>query len=308
MPDAVLRTETARLAGSMTVEFSSETAALERAGDDSLLVSGERLLSAACLERARSGGAVPGTAVGGDPADLRDDGGAEALAAAERRIIVATAKPGDGIVARHLNRPISQVISRFLLRYDGIRPVHGTWGTALIALAMIACLVRGTEAGLIAGAVLFQAASIFDGVDGEIARATFRTTPEGARLDSLIDAITNVTCIGGVALNLYMQGEILAAQFGAAGIMLLSLGLTVIGRRSRTAATGLNFNAVKEHFSKRRSRLMTWLTWLTMRDFFALLGAGLVIGGFAPQAMVAFAAITAVWLVVVVTVMIRQPA
>lgn len=308
LDDPVVTAEVARLAAGMPVAFATESEALQAAGTDSLLVSGERLLDAELLRLARSGARVDGTGTSGEESALRDGGGQAALTEAGKRIIRETAKPGDGIVSRHLNRPVSQAISRLLLHFDSIRPVHGSWGTALIAVVMFACLLTGTDGGLMAGAALFQFASIFDGVDGEIARATFRTSPEGARLDSLIDAVTNVACLGGVALNLYMQGETMAALAGVTGIVLLATGLTVIGRRARAHAAGLNFNAVKEHFSGQRSRLMTWLTWLTMRDFFALFGAVLVIAGFAVHAMFAFAVIAAGWLVVVLSVMHRQPA
>ena len=37
-----------------------------------------------------------------------------------------------------------------------------------------------------------------------------------------------------------------------------------------------SFNGVKDHFSARRSKVMTVLTWITMRDFYALAGAVLV--------------------------------
>src|SRR3954451_23012539 len=43
---------------------------------------------------------------------------------AERWVLRTTEKRGDGIVSRPLNRPISQAISRRLLRIDGIRPWH----------------------------------------------------------------------------------------------------------------------------------------------------------------------------------------
>jgi CDP-L-myo-inositol myo-inositolphosphotransferase len=173
---------------------------------------------------------------------------------------------------------------------------------------MTLCLLGGTQRGLIVGALLFQAASIFDGVDGEIARATFRTSARGAMLDSLVDAATNIACIGGVTFNLYLQGEFQAALAGATGLALFATGLAVIGRYGRSNQDGLTFNAVKDHFSARGSRLMTWLTWLTMRDFFALAGAVLIILGFAPHALFVFAVVAAGWLAVVLAVMVRQPA
>lgn len=297
-----LAAEAARLVGGAAVEFAVEAAAVQSTPRGAVLTGWELV-----------GGSMPDTAaVMADELDpaglarLRSQG--EPAALIERRIVRATAKPGDGIVSRHINRPISQAISRVLLRQPWIRPVHATWGTALLAVAMVVTLLLGTRGGLIAGALLFQAASVFDGVDGEIARATFRTSPQGARLDSLIDAATNFACVGGVALNLQMQGITDAALAGAAGLAMLVTGLTVIGLRSRDNADGLTFNAVKVHFSQRRSRVMQWLTWLTMRDFFAFAGAVLIVAGLAHFALYAFAIVAAGWLIVVIAVMARQSA
>ncbi len=313
-PGTVCRAEIARLAPAMKVEFGAEEQFLPGADPASLLISGERLVLAETLRAglagsfAETGMLHAGSADSASIAQLRNGGGAIALAAASRRIIAATAKSSDGIVSRHLNRPISQTITRFLLRFPAIRPLHGSFAAAVIAVVMVFFLVQGTERGLVIGAILFQVASIIDGVDGEIARATFRSSPRGALIDSLTDALTNLCFIGGVSLNLYIATETLAAMAGASGLAMLGAGLTLIGIRGRKNEAGLTFNAVKEHFRAQRSRVMTWLTWLTMRDFFALAGALLILAGFAPHALIAFAVVTTGWLAVVMVVMIRQAA
>lgn len=48
---------------------------------------------------------------------------------------------------------------------------------------------------------------------------------------------------------------------------------------------------------------MQWLTWLTMRDFFAALAAVLILCGLAPHALVGFAVCTALWLAYTLTVL-----
>lgn len=291
-------TEITRLAGTIPCEWIDASTAPTLPG---LIISGEQALEAATIAAALDGDAEAA-------ARLREGGGSAALVQAGRQIIAATAKPEDGIVSRHINRPISQAVTRWLLRLDGVRPIHATIAAALLAIVMVACLFGGTQSGLIAGALLFQAASMLDGVDGEIARATFRASPEGARLDSMIDAASNLGFIGGVTFNLYLQGNPRAAVAGMLGLACLATGLLVIGRRARANVDGLTFNAVKDHFRARRSRLMDWLTWLTMRDFFALAGALLIIAGLAVPALVAFAVVAAGWLVVVLTVLTRQEA
>ena len=157
------------------------------------------------------------TGVAAGQARLGPASSAALLSAATKRLIAATGKPGDGIVARLINRPISQAISGQLLRWPQIRPIHATSVTALLALAMAVCLLTGGQAGLIAGTLLFQAASIIDGVDGEIARATFRSSRRGAMLDSLVDAAANIGFIGGVVINLWIAGRYQVAMTGLAG-------------------------------------------------------------------------------------------
>lgn len=221
------------------------------------------------------------------------------------RLIAGTAKPGDGIVSRHINRPISQAISRTWLRVPGVTPFHATIGTIALGVAMAIALFFGGASGLIAGALLFQAASIFDGVDGEIARATFRTSASGAKLDSVTDAATNLAFIAGVTFNLGQQGYAHAAFAGTIGVAMLAIGLWLIGRRARSNPDSFTFDAIKHHFSARKSRLMQLLTWLTMRDFFALAAAVLILAGLGPQALMAFAVVTAGWLLVTISVLLR---
>jgi len=230
-------------------------------------------------------------------------------AAAGRAIIKATAKTTDGLVSRSINRPVSQAITRCLLRFPDIRPIHATMGTAALAALMFAVLVLlGSPAGLVAGAILFQAASVFDGVDGEIARATFRTTARGAMIDSLIDAATNLSFVAGIVINLAQRGRWESAMFGIAGLAMLALGLTLLGSRARRSGAPITFDGLKGRFRDSGSKWGKWAVWLTMRDFLALASVMLVVAGLADEAIMAFSAIMAVWLAVVLATHVRQSA
>ena len=225
---------------------------------------------------------------------------AEELIDPEWTILKATAKPGDGIVSRAFNRPISRVVSLLLLKHPLIRPGHATFGTVLIALAMVGALLWfPSEFGLIAGSVLFQLASIFDGVDGEIARATFRTSLRGAMLDSLVDAATNLGFVAGVVQSLYRQGDHLSGLFGLAGLGMLTSGLCLIGLRAKHGGEPFTFNEVKERMHATGSPVLRWLTWFTMRDFYALAAALLIAAGLVHAAVEIFAVVAAGWLLVV---------
>src|SRR3954463_14276987 len=120
-------------------------------------------------------------------------------------IVRATGKAGDGLVSRWLTRPISQRITMVMLAIPVARPIHVTIFNALLALAMVPILLAGGEPGLIVGGLLFQTASILDGVDGEMARATFRTSAEGATLDSAVDIATNLLFVSALTVHLALR-------------------------------------------------------------------------------------------------------
>ncbi|MFB0610774.1 CDP-alcohol phosphatidyltransferase family protein [Aurantiacibacter poecillastricola] len=224
-----------------------------------------------------------------------------------RAIVKATGKPGDGIVSRTINRPVSQAISRAVLRWPGMRPGHATLAAALIGAVMFASLVLGGNGGLIAGALLFQLASIVDGVDGEIARATFRTSKRGAMLDSLTDAATNLGFIGGVAINLFLSGEREAAVAGAAGCALLALGSAILGMQARSAGDKFTFDALKHRMQERPSRLRQVLIWITMRDFYALAACIGILAGAAVAVIWCFAVVAAGWFAVLCWFLVTKP-
>lgn len=340
-PTAATRAEAVRLGGPMPVSFAGGNTSVQGLV---AVIRGDALPPAQAIADAVAGRNEPVEGVeitsgpGIDEAIARAvSAGRDAAArleAAGRAILRGTAKPTDGIVSRHVNRPLSQAISTVALRIPGFRPVHATIGTAVIAMAMFACLLLGGESGLVAGALLFQAASIFDGVDGEVARATWRTSPEGARMDSLIDAATNLAFLAGVAFNLQLQGRIFAASLGYTGLALLAIGLFLIGRAAARSNAPFSFDLVKEHYrakgaaadrtgspvagnspsgsgeirDTRPSQIMQWLTFMTSRDFFALVFALLIAGGLAALVLALFAIAAAGWLVAVILALVPKQA
>src|SRR3954454_7831827 len=111
------------------------------------------------------------------------------------------AKRADGPVARTLNRPLSMLVSRRLLATRlGPNPIT----VANLALLMISgallALGRQERALLIAGGVLVQLSSAFDGVDGENARVSGRMSQLGAVLDAVCDRYGDLAVLLGVAI------------------------------------------------------------------------------------------------------------
>lgn len=231
------------------------------------------------------------------------------LRRAGRDILAATGKAGDGIVSRYLNRPISRAISGLLLKVPGLTPTHASIGTAVLAALMTVALILGDGAGLIAGAILFQAASIFDGVDGEMARATAHTSAEGATLDSVIDAFTNLAFVAGVAVNIGLAGDLSGALAGGVALLVLASGLFLMSARATAGGGPVHFDIVKQRLRRdgRASAVTEWLIHLTMRDFFAAASALLILAGQAHLLLLVFAAAATGWFAVTVAVLWLPP-
>ena len=135
----------------------------------------------------------------------RSGGGRRAVARRRTRSVRATGKASDGLVSRWLNRPISRSISIVLLRRAG-RPADPRHIRHRPDRLWSCSLARSAAAsGLVGGALLFHVASVFDGVDGEIARATWRSSRAGAALDTIVDMATNVLFLVGIVTNLAMR-------------------------------------------------------------------------------------------------------
>ncbi|MCB9734104.1 MAG: CDP-alcohol phosphatidyltransferase family protein [Deltaproteobacteria bacterium] len=164
----------------------------------------------------------------------------EDRAEAARGLLRATQKPTDGVVSRHLNRPLSRFVSRHLLRL-GLRANHATAMAGLIGLgAAVLCATPGPVAFAFAG-LLFHLASAWDGVDGEMARVTFSSSAFGAWLDTAVDNATYLLCLAGVLVGFATEDPgplaIGVAALAGAGVPLLLGYLLRFVRRHGTGGS-----------------------------------------------------------------------
>ena len=226
------------------------------------------------------------------------------------QIVRATGKAGDGLVSRWLNRPISQRITWLVLRLPGVRPVHVTILNALLALTMIPVLLLGGDAGLLAGGILFQTASVLDGVDGEMARATFRTSPAGAALDSAVDIATNLIFVAALTVNLALRDGDAIGWIGAWAVTLSVLGGLLIARRVRAGGAPLGFDLFKRSAVRIRG-LVDLVYWavqtLTGRDCFAFLYMALIMAGLERTALMIYAGVGTIWIIYVLASLLPMP-
>jgi phosphatidylglycerophosphate synthase len=203
-------------------------------------------------------------------------------AAAARQLLRETAKDSDGVVSKHLNRPISRCLSALFLQIPGFRPIHATIGTALIALAMGAALVFGGKGGLLWGGLLFHAASVFDGVDGEVARATFRTSARGALLDSIVDMATNLLFYVGLTVSLSRLYGPQQAMVGGWAVAAGLTGVVIFAWTLRQLGEPGNFDLLKRFYRDKwhsgfPRRIVDAIVTITSRDFFAFGSAFLIV-------------------------------
>ncbi len=131
------------------------------------------------------------------------------IVASEKHFLRHIGKSQDGIVSKFLNRPISRVITRLLLKFP-ITP--DAWTILTFALAPVAFvfLVRGDYTGFLAGTALFQLINILDGCDGEIARAKYLDSERGRRLDAFCDFVANLIFVLCLGIGLFRQPSVSA--------------------------------------------------------------------------------------------------
>ena len=119
------------------------------------------------------------------------------LRLAETLLLRQLPKPQeDGIISRHLNRPISLQLSRLFAR-GGVHP--NLISLSVLLLSVVAAVMFAsttTWLWMIAG-ILVQIASILDGCDGEVARLLHKARPFGGWFDTLLDRYGElILCLG----------------------------------------------------------------------------------------------------------------
>ncbi len=207
----------------------------------------------------------------------------EEFALAQKRLFARSGKQSDGFISRRLNRPISQRISRLMAR-TSLRPIQLTGLTAIFLLASFAALMTGTSAGLVAGCVLFHAASVIDGVDGEIARVKFMTSSRGAAIDTTVDMIGNFLFFIGLSYALYaLQGSpyhILGAVIVLTAAVCITL-LSILPQAGSGGGSLDGFGLVVRARIKGRimSKIFEFFGNTLRRDFFAFGAAVLALAG-----------------------------
>lgn len=127
----------------------------------------------------------------------------EALREAERRLMRDQGgKTRDGPVSRHLNRPVSRWLSRYLVRTTVTPNQISLLSWVLSSVAAGSMALNGYPALAIGGA-LAQLASIIDGCDGEVARLKRIQSDFGGWFDAVLDRYADAFLLFGLLWHSY---------------------------------------------------------------------------------------------------------
>ena len=210
----------------------------------------------------------------------------------EIRFLRGSGKSQDGFVSRYLNRPMSRVVTRLLLRFP---TTPNAWTLLIFPIPVVASLIllQGTYWSFLWGLVLFQVFSVLDGCDGEIARVKFLESERGRRLDDLCDILSNILLVVGLGFGLFQQANLAghSGRFylveGLAAAALIGVNEFLLARRKpdEQAPVSLGGALYPRHreLVERSGMLFlgekfaSWLIQLTKRDvamlFFVFLAA-----------------------------------
>jgi hypothetical protein len=109
-------------------------------------------------------------------------------------------KAVDGFFTTFFVSPYSKYIARFCAR-RGWTPNQMTTVSMVIGTLAAAAFALGTRPGMVAGAILLQAAFTIDCVDGQLARYTRTFSKLGAWLDSVFDRGKEYVVFAGLAIG-----------------------------------------------------------------------------------------------------------
>ncbi|MBN2493048.1 MAG: CDP-alcohol phosphatidyltransferase family protein [Deltaproteobacteria bacterium] len=271
-----------------------------------LRVLGSRLYHNAWIKEALGGGARVSWQKRGQPVgldvvermsqkaeagrELESDGFAVEAAlpkqhkAAAREVWRSLIKTSDGWFSVHLNRPISLSFSKIVSR----APIHPNWITLftfLVGAASAVLSAFGTWIWVAIGGVLYQLASILDGVDGEIARVKYLGSKSGQWMDTICDDTTNAIYIAGVTIGVWRStGWQWIVWIGAIAVALDVLVVSLLYYQLVVRFKSGTLLGVEWDFQKAGSKtglpaLVARLEPFMKRDLYGLLFMLIAIGG-----------------------------
>jgi len=213
------------------------------------------------------------------------------LQMARRKLLHGLRKDSDGLVARYLNRPLSTTLSSLLVR-TRVTPNQVSVSTFLMsALAGVFAAMGGYVNFLLAG-LLFHAASVVDGVDGEIAKLKFLSSQEGEWVDTVCDNLGYLAFLAGLITGVHRAGlpdvYLMTGLLGFAAAAGSILNLTGYVAREGRSGSFLSVRYGFEEGDGLVSRALRAVEFMGKRDFLAFLALVLAVLGRLPLALPLF--------------------
>ncbi len=154
----------------------------------------------------------------------------------ERAFLLRLENPNDGLMDTLLNRKLSRPLTRGFLRTP-LTPNQVTGLSFFVGLLGAGCFLLGSYGWTLVGALLLQASTVLDCVDGEIARVKMLESPFGEWLDITLDTVVHVAIFIGVGVAVWKQIGLAAAPLLggllAAGA-LISFPLVTLAEKTET--------------------------------------------------------------------------
>lgn len=211
--------------------------------------------------------------------------------AATQLLLSRWPKPGDGPVAKRINRPISTRISSWLVKTP-ITPNQISVATLVVSLASAWLAAEGGYLAWLFSGLLFQFASILDGSDGEVAVLTFQSSHRGEWIDTICDNVSYVAFLIGLTIGAFNQG--LAPFYFWGGVIGIAATVVSLGNinlylaRQRRSGSALSVPYSYKDGSGLINRTLRSFSFLGRRDSFSFLAFLLAIFGVLPLALPLF--------------------
>jgi phosphatidylglycerophosphate synthase len=165
-------------------------------------------------------------------------------------LLRATLKPTEGPVGRWINRPISFRLAALAMKLR-LGPDPVTWFTLALAMVMAVVLGHGGAEWLALGGVLYQAVSVIDCVDGDIARVSWAMSRRGALLDTACDMVANFGFVVGLMTGVIRTYGVDYAWIALACVVLLLIGIGAMTALLRLGPRRGSFDVLRAALSRK---------------------------------------------------------
>lgn len=178
----------------------------------------------------------------------------EDIPVAEKFLAENIRRSTNGVVAKYINKRLSLPMSMIMAKL-WVSPHAITSINIVIGLLGGVFLAGVGYHSMLIGAILFQTASVVDGVDGEVAKLTFRSSKFGQYIDTISDNLALASVLIGLTVGSYRTLQsisvFIAGGIAILGILIIIATMARFLKRNTNSASLVTFD--KEYLQKRSS-------------------------------------------------------